>query len=96
MTSSAGPIYEVTFFVDPDIVAEFDAWLYSLHGDFQSFQNNFVNILLSGREFSPNRNRPGDVTTVMQSRFSTGIVYHDIPILHQIVMGLIVECFAVD
>ena len=27
MTSGAGPIYEVTFFVDPDIVADFDAWL---------------------------------------------------------------------
>ena len=27
MASLAGPIYEVTFFVDPDVAADFDAWL---------------------------------------------------------------------
>ena len=27
MASLSGPVYEVTFFVDPDVVAEFDAWL---------------------------------------------------------------------
>ncbi len=27
MTSRSGPVYEVTFFVDPDIAEDFDAWL---------------------------------------------------------------------